>query len=100
MKNKTIHVNSYEIGYLLTQQHALIRLVSIILTFQFFLCLSLLLLGASLLKILPFAPLEHIGLVLSIFGLSPFGLTVLAWRGIEKLCSFYIRRYIDKNYKT
>jgi len=81
-----------------TQQHALIRLISIMLTFQFFLCLSLLLLGASLLKFhLSFDPLEHIGLVLSIFGLSPFALTVLVWRGAERICSAYIRKYISKN---
>jgi len=100
MDSKTHKWNSYENAYLATQQHAIIRLISIILTYQFFLCLSLLLLGASLLNYLPFDPLERIGLVLSIFGLSPFALTLLVWKQFEKLCSLYIQKYIAKFLKT
>ncbi len=88
---------SYESAYLLCQQGALVRLASIIITFQVFLCLSLLALVLGLLNLMPMGPLSQLNLALSIFGLSPFALTVLAWRGVEKICSAYIRKYVSKH---
>jgi len=78
---------------------AIIRLISIIITFVFWFSLIVSILFLYVLKMIDLSYLEQflkITQVLGIFGLSPFLLTVLSWRLVEKLCSFYIRKYIAK----
>lgn len=90
---------SPETSYLATQQHALIRIVSIIITFLFWFSLAMFFLALQLLHVLSLDRLLQLNLVLTTIGISPVLLTVLTWRGIEWTCSFYIRKYIAKFWK-
>ena len=94
--NNSLVWKSYETAYLATQQQALIRMISIIITFLFWFSIVILILVFQLLHVLSLDKLLQLNLALTTIGISPILLTVLSWRGFEWLCSFCIRKYIEK----
>ena len=93
MNPENNYLNSYESAFLLSSIHGLIRLIAIISTFFFWLCVSVV---AWL--CLPswhelYSWLQGIGLI----GLSPVLLTVVSWRIIEKEYSYYLTSYANKH---
>jgi hypothetical protein len=97
MNKKDNYVSSYEIGFLLSTIHGLIRLLAIITTFFFWLCLSALALVFLRLNLISLGQLSLLHQVLGIVGLSPILLTVLSWRIIEKIYSYYLTHYANKH---
>ena len=97
MEDKSLSLKTFETAFLLIQQHALIRLISIIITFLFWFLISFFILILFLFDLLLPGQLLQIHQVLSIFGLSPVLLTLLSWRMIERMCSAYIRKYVSKH---
>lgn len=97
MNKKDNYVSSYEIGFLLSTIHGLIRLLAVITTFFFWLCLSALALVFLRLNLISLGQLSLLNQVLGIVGLSPILLTVLSWRIIEKIYSYCLTRYANKH---
>ena len=92
-------MSSLETAFLLSQQHALIRIVSIIITFLFWFSISMFILVLHLLELIFLTHILQLNLVLGIFGISPILLTFLTWRLLEKGCSFYISKYTQSHVK-
>lgn len=87
--------NSHEVASLMSAIHGLIILISILSTFIFWFCLSVLVLIFLNLK-------DTIGYLqaLGIFGLSPVALTVFSWRIVLKIISSYLQKYTDEHTKS
>ena len=102
MNKQVFKTDNYEKALLIIRGVAIIRLISIVIAFLFWFSVTTLVLLLNLFGIFPFDILRQlleINQVLSIIGLSPLLLTILSWRLIEKLCSFYIQKYTIKHIK-
>ena len=103
--NKQIHkidnqFSSQEKALIILRGVAIIRLISIIITFIFWFSLIVSILLLNLFGLIPFDYFYQflkINQVLGIIGITPFLLTILSWRLIEKICSFFIRKYTMKH---
>lgn len=80
--------------FLFCRQHAIIRLLSLLITFIFWVTVVLF---AAFLKLfgvisLDFWDLLNLIKALSIFGITPLCLTALSWRFFERYCLWFVRR--------
>ena len=100
MVEQTLMMESKETAYLLAQQHAIIRLISMTMTFLFWFSISILIIVREGHRVISFGPLSKLNQFLSIFGLSPLLLTLLTWRGIDRICSLYIKKYISSHLRS
>lgn len=97
MNKKNNYVSSYEIAFLLSSLHGLIRLLAIITTFFFWLCIVILAYWFLRLSFVSWQQLYSVSQVLALIGVSPVLLTVFSWRIIEKIYSYYLTWYANKH---
>jgi len=97
MNEKNNYVSSYEIAFLLSTIHGLIRLLAIITAFFFWLCIVALAWWFLRLSFVSWQQLYSVSQVLALIGVSPVLLTVFSWRIIEKIYSYYLKKYADKH---
>ncbi len=84
------------IAQLLTGQHALIRVMSVLIAFLFWFSAAMGIFVLYYMRILPAQRLLSLGQMYTVIGVSPFALAAASWKILEKLLHAYIRRYVEK----
>jgi len=98
--NKSYKVSSPEIALILTQQHAIIRILAFTFTYLFWLSLTLAALFLKLFGVIEMDFFQNIPQwlqFLSLIGITPLFLAILTWKIFDRLCSAYIKSYRDKH---
>ena len=103
MKPIIVPGSEEKIAILAVGQGATNRLVAILATLVFWQTISFLLIALVCLGVIPrtifHEYISNIALVLSIFGVSPFLLSVLSWRTSEKLLCRFLSYYQSQHLK-
>ena len=96
MSNTTIGSKGYPpiIASLGARGDALTQILCVLITALFWFAVSFLFVILHLMHALPFDLLSTLYQAASFLGLSPVLLTVLSWRGVEKLLYLYINYYV------
>jgi len=102
MPDKTLKVSDFEKALILTQQHAIIRILAFTFTYLFWLSLTLAALFLKLFGVVETDFFQNIPQwlqFLSLIGVTPIFLAILTWKIFDRLCSSYIKSYRDKHIK-